>query len=126
VYEELNLDLSPIRALSFDDEEFILALPCEIGMISRGTSFDHDESESNSTNPMDYLPWNASITVSMESHETCTHSFRPIRDFCLETDDEIEGAFDLPTKHPRAGFRLHPRRSRCDDASATICMPHFR
>jgi hypothetical protein len=126
---ELEINLSPITLLSFDDNDFILAVPSEIGMVSRGTSLDPHDLYSKSNHSVEDLPRGAAINVSMESQyhdETRMHSFRPIRDLGGEADDEGEGAFDLPMKRPREGFRLLPRHSRYNDASSSVCTQPFR
>lgn len=120
---EKKLETTP-NASGFDDDEFILAVPREVGMVSRDSSFSMESgSETDDTSSlrcvMDEFSWEVS-TIFQESarqseeYQVLDHAqgvrFRPIRESDVDDDATGKPRFKLP----RTSLRLQPRPSRVD------------
>jgi putative hemolysin len=116
----------PPAVSGFDDDDFILAVPSEVGMVSRDSSFCLEagyETDATATGSlrcvMDEFSWELSTIAqdyARESEEVQVQDqaqevrFRPIRESDAENHTVEKPRFKLP----RTSLRLQPRPSRVD------------
>jgi hypothetical protein len=123
--DERKVEMPP-TASAFDDDDFILAVPSEVGMVSRDSSFSLEagyETDATATGSlrcvMDEFSWELStiaqdyLRQSEEAHvqdQAQAVRFRPIRE-----SDVVNQTVEKPRfKLPRTSLRLKPRPSRVD------------